>query len=173
MPIGREKILDVITMMLLFSILATTPRKLTLDVIEKTMEHEGYNYTIWDWCFCYSNKRIIKRTRGLGSWRTSGDHPNESIIDNGQNPEKSPGVLRRLAVTQTPVKDHQLTLMWKTLKEYNDNNKIGTMFFFNIPKRHKEGCRIYQLKCRFTHDKPYTGLYLFGIKFRYQIRILK
>ena len=25
-------------------------------------------------------------------------------------------VLRRLAVTQTPVKNHQLTLMWKTLK---------------------------------------------------------
>ena len=34
------------------------------------------------------------------------------------NPEMSPGDLRRLAVTQTPVKNHQLTLMWKTLKEY-------------------------------------------------------
>ena len=31
--------------------------------------------------------------------------------------EKSPGDLRRLDVTQTPVKNHQLTLMWKTLKE--------------------------------------------------------
>ena len=31
--------------------------------------------------------------------------------------EKSPGDLRRLAVTYTPVKDHQLTLMWKTLNE--------------------------------------------------------
>ena len=29
----------------------------------------------------------------------------------------SPGDLRRLAVTQTPVKNHQLKLMWKTLKE--------------------------------------------------------
>ena len=27
------------------------------------------------------------------------------------------GDLRRLAVTQTPVKNHQQTLMWKTLKE--------------------------------------------------------
>ena len=36
---------------------------------------------------------------------------------NGQNTEKSPGDLRWLAVTQTPLKDHQLTLMWKTLKE--------------------------------------------------------
>ena len=29
----------------------------------------------------------------------------------------SPGDLRRLAVAQTPVKDHQLMLMWKILKE--------------------------------------------------------
>ena len=28
-----------------------------------------------------------------------GDHPNESIIENGQKTEKSPGDLRRLAVT--------------------------------------------------------------------------
>ena len=46
-----------------------------------------------------------------------GDHPNYSIIENGQNTEKSPGDLRRLAVTQTPVKNHRLKLMWKTLKE--------------------------------------------------------
>ena len=39
------------------------------------------------------------------------------IIENSQNTEKSPGDVRRLPVTQTPVKDHQLTLMWKTLKE--------------------------------------------------------
>ena len=48
--------------------------------------------------------------KGLGGWRTSGDHTNY-IIENGQNTEKSAGDLRRLAVTQTPVKDHQLTLM--------------------------------------------------------------
>ena len=48
---------------------------------------------------------------GHGSWRTSGDHPNYSIVENGQNTVKSPGDLRRLAVSQTPVKDYQLTLM--------------------------------------------------------------
>ena len=31
-------------------------------------------------------------------------------IENDQNTEKSPGDLWRLAVTQTPVKDYQLTL---------------------------------------------------------------
>ena len=56
-------------------------------------------------------KGLLKVTGGLGGWRRSGDHPNYDIIENGQNTEKSPGYLRRLAVTQTPVKDHQLTLM--------------------------------------------------------------
>ena len=54
---------------------------------------------------------IIKGTRGLGSGRTSGDNPNDSIIENDQNIEQSPGNLRRLSVTQTPVKVSQLTLM--------------------------------------------------------------
>ena len=49
--------------------------------------------------------------KGHGNKRTSGDHPNYYIIENGQNTEKSPGDLRRLAVTQTPVINHQLTLM--------------------------------------------------------------
>ena len=40
-----------------------------------------------------------------------GDHPNYCTIENGQNTEKGPGDLRRPAVTQTPVKDYQLTLM--------------------------------------------------------------
>ena len=68
---------------------------------------------IVDWCFWHGNLRIIKGTSpgGFGSWRPSGDHPNNSIIENGQNTEKSPGDLRRLAVTQSPVKDPQLTLM--------------------------------------------------------------
>ena len=54
---------------------------------------------------------IIKGTGGLGSWQMSRDHPNYDIIENVQNTEKSPGHLRRFAVTQTPVKDYQLTLM--------------------------------------------------------------
>ena len=75
------------------------------------MEHNGDNSTNRDWYFWYSHQRIIKRIGGLGGWRTSGDHPDYNVIENGQNTEKSPGELRRLAVTQIPVKDHQLTLM--------------------------------------------------------------
>ena len=58
---------------------------------------------------------MTKVTGGLGSWRTTGDHPDYYIIENVQNTETSPGDLRRLAVTQTRMKDHQLMLMGKTL----------------------------------------------------------
>ena len=86
------------------------------------MELEGDDYANCDWCFWHSNYRIIKGPGWLGSWRTSGDHPNDSIIENGQNTEKSPVELRSLAVTQIPVKNHLLTLMWKTLKGNNNSN---------------------------------------------------
>ena len=43
-------------------------------------------------------------TGGIGNQRKNSDHPGQSIVQNGQNPEKSPKELRRLAVTQTPVK---------------------------------------------------------------------
>ena len=56
---------------------------------------------------------IIKGTGGLRSWWTSGDHPNYYISENGQNTEKCSGDLKRPAVTQTPVKEHQQTLMKK------------------------------------------------------------
>ena len=85
--------------------------------LKKTMEHEGDNYTNLYWCFWYSHRRIIKGTEGIGGRRTSGEHPNYNIIGNGQNTEKSRGDLRRLAVTQTLVKNHQLKLMFKTFKE--------------------------------------------------------
>ena len=54
---------------------------------------------------------ITKGPGGLGNWRTGGDYPNDSIAEDGQNTETSPGDLRRLAVSQTPVKNPQLTLM--------------------------------------------------------------
>ena len=59
-------------------------------------------------------KELLK---GLGGWRTSVNHPHYSTIENSQNTKKSPGDLRRLAVTKSPVKDHQLKLMGKTLNE--------------------------------------------------------
>ena len=64
----------------------------------KRMELESDNYNNRDWCFWYIHQRIIK---GISYY----------IVENGQNTEKSTGNLQWLAVTQTPVKDYQLTLM--------------------------------------------------------------
>ena len=83
----------------------------------KKLENESDRYTNCNWCTWYSYQRIGKRTRGFRNKRTNGDNPNYSIAEVGKNTEKSLGDLRRLAVIQTPVKDRQQTLTWKTLKE--------------------------------------------------------
>ena len=52
--------------------------------------------------------------QGLGRLRnngTIGEHTNYNIDEIGQNTEKCPGDVKRLATTQTPVKDYQLTLI--------------------------------------------------------------
>ena len=54
--------------------------------------------------------------QGLEDLETSGDHLNYIIVEIGQNTEESPGDLRRLAVTQTPVRNHQLMMVGKTHK---------------------------------------------------------
>ena len=42
----------------------------------------------------------------VGNWRRNRYHPNYKITAISQNTEKSPGELRKFAVTQTPVNDH-------------------------------------------------------------------
>ena len=79
------------------------------------MEHESDGNTNCRWGSRYSHQRIDTGPGGFENKRTSGDYSNYGTVEIGQNTEKSPGDLRRLAVTQTPVEDHQLTLVWKTL----------------------------------------------------------
>ena len=90
--------------------------------IEKTVEHESDGDTNCNWYTCYSHQRIGTRTGGLRNKRTSGDHPNISIMVIGQNTENSSGHLRNLAVTQTPVRNHRPTLVSKTRKGVNNCN---------------------------------------------------
>ena len=61
--------------------------------------------------------KISKRTGRVGNKRTNGDHQIYSIFRISENTEKSPEDLKGLAIVQTPKEDHQLTLVWKTLKE--------------------------------------------------------
>ena len=56
-------------------------------------------------------KMFGKEARRVGNRTTNRNHSNYSIVEIGENPETSPGDLRKLAVTRTPVKDHQLTLV--------------------------------------------------------------
>ena len=68
-------------------------------------------------------KGFVKGLEGFGNQRTSGDHSNYSIAEAGQNTEKSPRNLRRLAVTQIPVKDRHLRLVGKIHKDDNDDDE--------------------------------------------------
>ena len=78
------------------------------------VEHESDGDTIYNWCPRYNYQRISIGTGRVGNNRTSGD----GIIKISQNTEKSPGDLRRFAITQTPVRNHRLTLVGKLEKEY-------------------------------------------------------
>ena len=80
------------------------------------MGHESDSDTNCNSCARYNLEGIGTGTGGFGDKRTSGVHPNYSITEIGQNTEKSPGDLRRLAVTQNSVEDNQLTLVLKTFK---------------------------------------------------------
>ena len=72
------------------------------------MEHESDGDTNRNWCTQYSQQRIRKEAGGLGNKRVSEDHPSYNIKI-CQNTEKSLGDLRRLAITQTLVRNHKLT----------------------------------------------------------------
>ena len=74
------------------------------------MEPESDGDTNCNCCSWYSPQRIGTEAGGLGNKKTSQDYPNYSIVQISQNTEKSPGDLRRLAVTQTTVRNHKLTL---------------------------------------------------------------
>ena len=87
-----------------------------LDLAEDIQKEHG----IWikadtNCCWCVLNypQMINKRSRGLRKKRTSKYHPDYCINKIGQNTEKSPGHLRRISVIQTPLRNHQLTLMQK------------------------------------------------------------
>ena len=84
--------------------------------LEKPMKHENDSDSICNSCAQYSYQMFGTRSEGLGNKRTSGDHPKDSIIKIGQNTEKCPGDLRRLVVTQTQMRNHRPTPVWKTQK---------------------------------------------------------
>ena len=100
-----------------------TERRQKREINTWTLQENWKNYGTWrwrwykpNWCTRYSHQRIATWTGGLENKRMSGDHLNKSIVEIRQNNKESLGDLRKLAVTQTPVENHQLMLVWKTLK---------------------------------------------------------
>ena len=87
-----------------------------LDLARDLKIHEIDGDSDWNWCTRYRHQRNDKGSGELGNKRMGGNHSNSSIIKISQNTEKSHGNLRRLAVTRNPVRNHQLTLMWKIFK---------------------------------------------------------
>ena len=71
------------------------------------MEHVSDDDTSCKLRARYSDQRLGKVPRRFGNLITNGD----SIIKIGHNIVKSPGNLRRLTVTQIPVRNHQLMLI--------------------------------------------------------------
>ena len=84
--------------------------------LKETMEHKSDGDTNSNRCTRYSHRNIGKKTGRIRYKNARGDHSNDITFKMGQNIEKNPWVSRRLAVTQTPVKNHYLMLMWKILK---------------------------------------------------------
>ena len=60
---------------------------------------------------------------------TSEDQPGNSIINIGQNTEKSPGDLRRLTVIQTEKPSVNACVKNSTEYNYNNNNYLSSKYF--------------------------------------------
>ena len=75
------------------------------------MEHESDSDTSCNLRTRCSYRKISTGTGRLDNKRTSGYHPNTSIVEIGHNTVKGPGDSRRLAITQIPVENHQVMLV--------------------------------------------------------------
>ena len=61
-------------------------------------------------------KSLLQGQGNFGNKRMRGDTLKCTMVEIGQNTKKRPVDLRRLAVTQTFVENHQQSLVWNTLK---------------------------------------------------------
>ena len=66
------------------------------------------------------SKRFWKKDRKI--WKSEEDS-RPSLIRSAWIPMRSPGDLRRLVLTLSPMKDHRLKLAWKTLKRVGDRDE--------------------------------------------------
>ena len=72
--------------------------------MKKVVEHEGDGITIVISMLRMVPLRLGKGIVSVGSWRKKQDHSDYSIAEIDLNTQKSPGDLKTLAVTHSPVK---------------------------------------------------------------------
>ena len=65
-----------------------------------------YNWRAWN-----SYQIIEKRIGTTGNRRKNQPHSDYSIVENGEYTQETPGDSKRLAVTQTTVQTHKLSLL--------------------------------------------------------------
>ena len=58
---------------------------------------------------------LERQTGKTGNLKTNRDHLDHSSVKIGLNTDKSPGDPWKLTITQTPIKDHHLTLVGKVI----------------------------------------------------------
>ena len=68
------------------------------------MKKEGIGDTNYNESARNDPQELGKGTGRFKNQMTSGNRPDDSIIKIGQNNEKSPGDLKKLAITRTPIK---------------------------------------------------------------------
>ena len=97
---------------------------------KKTVEHESDGCTNCNWCSWYSHPRIDKGTGVL--WNEGG-----RVGTIQTTTLRSARILSRV-ISQTPEENHQLTLMWKTLKRGQMTSK-GTTSTSDVNTKHGLG----------------------------------
>ena len=86
---------------------------------EKAVGHEGNSYTNCYCCYWKAHSGLGKVIGWIENQTKNQEHPYQRTVT--LEYLKSSGDLRRLAVTQTSVKNHQLKLVWKTSTEENND----------------------------------------------------
>ena len=99
-----------------FTVLAVHSLRLKETKRELKRIYGSDDSTNCNWCTWNNSQRIGKVIEKQGNNKTSENHPDYGIIKIGQTIEKSPGDLRRLTVTQTQMRNDQLTLVRKIRK---------------------------------------------------------
>ena len=91
------------------------------DVYYESDGEPNCNWRSWN-----GPRMLVKKTDRVGNRCKNQDYQIYSIVEIGQNAKKRPGELRRFAVTQNPLKAHQLTPVKKIFK--------GSVLEINIHK---------------------------------------